>query len=527
MLNFNQQMDPIEFAKQLWPHVRFYDKQQEIIYSFVNNRETFVVAGNMLGKDFVAGFIALWFFLTRHPCRIVTTSVTEEHLDVLWGEIGNFISTSRLALDVAHGGALIRTHRRISKIVNGEICPKSYLRRMVAAPDKLEKLGGHHIPQTGDGIPRTAFMVDEASGVLDEYYNMGQKWRNRTLIFGNPWPCSNFFFRAVKGDLETDDPGGSILHPNGKDYYRWVSQITAEHSPNVQLGLIQKANGEEPTSEILIPGVKPYDEYVENRHYWDKIQQCVGLDAEFYEGVEIKLFPPDRLAKARAVAIQLERRHGKRRRGKTMGIDPAEGGDNSVWTIGDSLGFIHQYAKQTADTTEINDITLQLMREFGIIATNVIFDRGGGGKEHADRLRRDGYNVRTVAFGESVIPERRRGTTQLEARKLQDEERYAYFNRRAEMYGLLSRAIDPNDGLTYGIPGAMSRLHRQLKVIPRLRNQEGRLWLPPKNKPPGTDKSVTKTMIELVGHSPDEADSAVLCYYGLVKKPRRSRAGAM
>lgn len=41
--------DPIKFAKLLWPDVTFYAKQREVIYSVLENDETFVPAGNMLG----------------------------------------------------------------------------------------------------------------------------------------------------------------------------------------------------------------------------------------------------------------------------------------------------------------------------------------------------------------------------------------------------------------------------------------------------------------------------------------------
>jgi hypothetical protein len=41
--------DPIAFARELWPSVVFYREQEEIIYSVVENDETFVPAGNMMG----------------------------------------------------------------------------------------------------------------------------------------------------------------------------------------------------------------------------------------------------------------------------------------------------------------------------------------------------------------------------------------------------------------------------------------------------------------------------------------------
>src|SRR6516165_73934 len=85
-------IDPLKLGRILWPDVRFYKQQEEIIHSVLWNDETYVPAGNMLGKDFVAGFIAVTFFLIfpeskQQHTRVITTSVKDDHLRVLWGEI--------------------------------------------------------------------------------------------------------------------------------------------------------------------------------------------------------------------------------------------------------------------------------------------------------------------------------------------------------------------------------------------------------------------------------------------------------
>ena len=50
--------------KHHWPAPPgLYNKQREVVRSVVENKETVVVAGNQLGKDYVAGAIALLFFL--------------------------------------------------------------------------------------------------------------------------------------------------------------------------------------------------------------------------------------------------------------------------------------------------------------------------------------------------------------------------------------------------------------------------------------------------------------------------------
>ena len=189
-------LDPMTFARQFFPQYQFYDKQVEILESIRDNDETVVVAGNMMGKDFVAGFAALHFFVTRVPCRVVTTSVRDDHLRVLWGEIMRFVQDSRVPLRVEEGGPLLVNHRDIRRIENGEQCPISYLRGMVS--EKGEGMAGHH-------AKHTLFIVDEASGVDPVVYTQGCTWAKRVLIIGNPNPCpmDHFFYRSVKeGNVE-------------------------------------------------------------------------------------------------------------------------------------------------------------------------------------------------------------------------------------------------------------------------------------------------------------------------------------
>ncbi len=210
--------DPVRFKEIFWPDVVFYDKQVEILKSLVEDDETVVPAGNMLGKDFIAGFAAVWFFCTRRPCRIVTSSAKDEHLIVLWGEIKNFITSSSSPTDrkrkgVLHasmGGPLVVNHREIFWEYNGVRCDKSYIKGMVASDESIASLGGHHVANTGDGIPRTMWMNDESSSAKDSYKDMVDPWANRKFVFGNTYPCSNFFYKSVMGDKATGIPGGNI-----------------------------------------------------------------------------------------------------------------------------------------------------------------------------------------------------------------------------------------------------------------------------------------------------------------------------
>lgn len=518
--------DPFKFASIMWPDIRFYDKQAEVIESVINDDMTVVPAGNMLGKDFIAGFIAVWFFASRSPCRVVTTSAKDDHLRVLWGEIKRFVQTSRYPISVDSGGPLIMHHREMRRqLSSGMECPMSYVKGMVASSDSMASMQGHHC--TIDSLPRTLFICDESSSVAEMYWTMAKTWAKRALVLGNPWPCTNFFFKAVCGDPAVDDPGGDVYAKDGKRCYRRVIRIRAEDSPNVRLALSEKADGKALSNRIIVPGVKDYEEYIKNRETWDTIQQCVSLDAEFYEGAEVRLYPPEWLGRAASIA-QRNRHHA----GETcwMGVDPAEGGDSSVWTVVNKQGILEQLTLKTPDTATIPRQTLALMNKYNIQPKNVAFDAGGGGKQHVDYLRnmdRKYNKVRAVGFGRSASsPFVTVGQKTVSKRTDEKEVQYVYANRRAEMYGILRNLLDPSyneDG--FGIPARLKELTRQLKPLPLQFDEEGRMFLPPKSRKDPNGKK--QTLIDVLGRSPDEADSLVLATFAMQKSRTIRKLGKM
>lgn len=188
------QREPLVFKDAFWPDVTFYPQQKDIIHSVRDNFETFIVAGNQLGKDFVAGFICLWGFIVHDFSRVVTTSVAERHLNVLWDEIKMYIRTSKYPLIEENGGPLRVNQFSIRKVIGSPVgVEKSYLIGQVARAG--EKMAGHHADWN-------LFVSDEASGCPNDIYEQAQGWMKKSLIFGNPWQCNNFFKKGVKaGDL--------------------------------------------------------------------------------------------------------------------------------------------------------------------------------------------------------------------------------------------------------------------------------------------------------------------------------------
>jgi hypothetical protein len=197
--------DPRLLKDLLWPNVRYYRKQWALIESVRDNDETYCYAAHQMGRDYVAGFIVLWGFITHPVVRIVTTSVKDDHLRVLWGEIGRYIDTSSIPLtDRGRSGVpcpltsrLVVTHREIRKQHVGvdrktwTTCKISYVKGMVS--ERGEGMAGHHAPWT-------LLVIDEASGVDPMVAERASSWAKKSYIFGNPYgDVTSWFAKACLG----------------------------------------------------------------------------------------------------------------------------------------------------------------------------------------------------------------------------------------------------------------------------------------------------------------------------------------
>ena len=257
-------LDPIQFKEMGWPQAKFYDKQLDMIYSVRDNNETIVVAGNQLGKDYTAGFIVVWYFLACWECRIVTTSVKDDHLDVLWDEMRRWIESCQIDLPLDVKSREIRKHVGASQI--------SYIKGMVS--QKGEGIAGHH-------AKRSLLVVDEASGSEDVVYEQASGWAKKKLVFGNPNDCQNYFRYSVKGRPGTNDKGGDIKLPGSEHYHRKVIKISGMDSPNVRYAIARMQDGTYPPDPILIKndeqpwGVFSEKEFIKLKLAWaDKAQNA-------------------------------------------------------------------------------------------------------------------------------------------------------------------------------------------------------------------------------------------------------------
>lgn len=202
--------DPLDYGAIIWPHARFYGKQEEMVYSVEYNIETYVISANQMGKDYVSAFIAVNLFLRclleDIRCRIITTSVKDDHLRVLWAEIGRWLSNAATPLLARDGGPLLELNKEIRRATEKEMKnPDNYIQALVS--ETGEGLSGHH-------AECTLIIGDEASAIPDSSYRAAQGWAKRFLFFGNAWDCENFFKKGIEGgDLQMSD---ELVIPNSE-----------------------------------------------------------------------------------------------------------------------------------------------------------------------------------------------------------------------------------------------------------------------------------------------------------------------
>ena len=317
-------------------------------------------------------------------------------------------------------------------------------------------------------------------------------------------------------------------------YFRKVIRIAAQDVPNVRDAerLLRGDPGmsieELERLATTVPGVLTWSDYRERRATWGPMEQTICLDALFYRGAQVMLFPDEWLDRASTLRAGAEWRGMGAR--NCLGVDPAEGGDNTAWAVVNKAGLVELVSKKTSDTADVPGETLAIMREFRVSDGDCGFDRGGGGKIHADILRRRGHNVRTVAFGDPAFSDPERGMKTFGERVDVKEDRYVFRNLRAQMYFELS--LDSNFAMPARlldrkrITGSHS-LRYQLSKMPRLLDEDGCYWLPSKgNQTEEMKRRNIKTLTQILGCSPDEADAVVIAHHLLQHPHRRMQAGA-
>jgi len=475
--------DPLRFFALCWPGTKLSEKQRDVVLSVRDNCETFVHAANELGKTRIAAMVAVWWFASRTPARVITSSSSETQLNsILWSEIRHLIATSAYPLPFRVTSLRVE---KIKDLRTGETEPRDFIIGHVT--NEVENFQGHHLP---NDKPRVLVIFDEASGVPDIFFDAADSWAHRKLIIGNPLGTTNFFYRLCRGGDVPDPAGSAIL-------LRKVIHIDGRDSPNVKAGMRWKELGRDGEPPVLISGLLTYQEFVRREATWDQVKKTTRLYGQFYEGDQALLFPMSWLDAAMN-QCRWQELTNRKRIVEAIGVDVAAGGrDDTCWTTVDYSGVIEQIVMDLPNTMEIVGRTLRLIQAHNLSAERVAIDAGGGGKQITDRLHEQGCFVRSIGFGEAA------------------DDSQAFKNRRAELYGNLRRLIDPereNGGFL--LPPLAAELRQELAVLPLQYDSEGRMFLPPKDPRPNQAAHI-RSLRQILGRSPDRADSLALAAWAL------------
>ena len=525
--------DPCGFTAKFWPHVRLAPYQCEILHSVRDNAETWVHSANKMGKSFVAALAAVWWFSTRRS-RVVVTARSGRHLKlVLWPEIKNLLRSMRFEV----GGRWLPVgfdFRQLEQFVywpleaNGKSDARYYIAGLLQNAE--ESFQGLHLPPLPDGTPTVLVIVDEASNQERWLYDAVSSYAHRILEIGNPMRAEGKFYEVCRAK-DRRQVGSERL-------FRKVIHISGEASPNVRAGMNWAANRETTRDErppTIVPGILTYEQFLERKANWSPHQVRTRLLGLFPDEDCGRLFPAEWLDFAQRLGRLLDedrqRGGGRRRSGRpyALGIDVSQGGgDLTAWVVFGRYGVRKLLARETPNTAEIAGQTIRLMRRFRIAPAWAAFDAGGGGKQIADLLRDRGFEeLLDVTFGAAAD----------DARK--------YKNKRAELYGELREALAPrrrterllatpferwpSRASCLALPPDDALLREDLAVLPLLRDAEGRLRLPPKDKSSRHSSARQERSVRelLGGRSPDRGDALALAYYAWQQGRALQQAGTV
>lgn len=197
---------PVAFAREVLGS-RLTDDQIAVIRSVQEHRITVVPSANSVGKTYVGADIALWWFLTKRPSKVITASAPpEDNLRVLlWGEINS------------------RCHNR------PDLMPSNVVRDLLIQRDPEWWLRGFTIPMSQQPHQRQArfggkhslwllTIIDEGDGVPPEIYRATEQNmsgdNDRLVVFFNPKQPAGYIWQLVKGGQANVIHLSALNHPN-------------------------------------------------------------------------------------------------------------------------------------------------------------------------------------------------------------------------------------------------------------------------------------------------------------------------
>ena len=370
-------------------------------------RRTAVYSTPSVGKTLIAAMLAIWFWATHYPSKVITTAPSNRQVEhQLWAHINALHQQSRLPL--------------------GGIC----LAKMLRNPDNPDHfaLGFSTKPQESESVtaqlaqgwhsPNLLVILDEANGVphhivttLNRMLMTGAS--SRMLMIGNTVSPAGYFYDVRRGQ----GPSNNCI------------TITAFDTPNVQAG------------EELIPGLV-------TQQWVEDIRKEAGEDSLIYRSLVLAEFPEDdpqgliplswvEAAEQRWADIQSQPGEVVVEGTEIVGCDPGKS------ETGDARAIVRRRGNVVLDLELAHGLStmetagrLKAEADAGAI---VCLDVIGIGTGIYDRLEEQDVDVVGVNFAEHSDAKDSTGL-------------YGMLNKRAQYWWAMREALDPNGAIRLAIP---------------------------------------------------------------------------
>lgn len=379
--------DPVYFCRKVLG-VEPWERQQDILYSVRDNKQTCVVSANGMGKSHVTAAAALWFLMTRKNAVVLTTAPTWRQVtSILWAEIGNMHAKARVAL----GGELTT-----GKL---QIAPKWYA---LGLPSSEE------VRFQGFRERELLICFDEAAGIEPCIYTAAQGCltldNHRFLIIGNPTSPTGMFYEASRS-------------PSWNTIYLSALDAPSERYP-----------------------------YLPSKAWCEERRKEWGEESPMYQARVLGRFPTEGddtlipLAWLHAAARRYEERSSKEllvSEHMYLGVDVARfGKDQTVVAPYQPNKVLPLKKVQGRDTVQVTQLVVQEALGAGMRLQTIAIDDGSMGGGVVDQVRSLGYPVVGAVFQSGAKNQRF-------FRKLRDE---MAWNAR-EVFRAGDIAIPPDDQL--------------------------------------------------------------------------------
>lgn len=211
----NWQNNPVLFVEQALGVEFIEDWQKESLMDLLKPEDQAIRSAHGVGKTTFLAWTIIWWMLMKAEPRIACTAPTSHQLDdVLWGEIATWIDRlpAPLRSELDFKASILEATRNPKRF---------YCVARTARKEQPEAFQGFHAPDM-------LFLVDEASGVEDVIFEVGEGSMTdenaKTIMTANPTRTSGYFydsFHKMRGAFLTkrvsrfdvERPGANKAYP--------------------------------------------------------------------------------------------------------------------------------------------------------------------------------------------------------------------------------------------------------------------------------------------------------------------------